>query len=86
MSKTASVNLRIDPKLKKNAEEIFQKIGLSRSEAISLFYTQVTLHDGLPFSIRIPNTTTQKAIEDAQNGKEIVHGSLDDLKGEWEKL
>ena len=50
----------IDPKFKKNAEEIFQKIGLSKWSDYSILHTQVTLHDGLPFFHRIPNTTTQK--------------------------
>ena len=37
MTKTATINSRIAPKLKKEAEAIFAQLGLSTSEAITLF-------------------------------------------------
>lgn len=56
------LHARIDPKLRRSAERIFTKIGISRTEAIRLFLKQVELHKGLPFPISIPNEKTVAAM------------------------
>ena len=68
MNKTATINSRISPVLKTEVEKIFQKIGLSPSQAITLFYSQVSLKKGLPFSVKIPNKETIEAIEELESG------------------
>lgn len=65
MHKAATINTRIEPKLKSQAETILHKIGLSSAEAVRLFYTQICLNNGLPFEIKIPNKATIKAIQNA---------------------
>ena len=71
--------MRIDPKLKSKAENIFHKVGLSTAEAVRLFFTQVCLQKGLPFAAKIPNRTTLKAMHDADSGKTHRAKSVDDL-------
>jgi DNA-damage-inducible protein J len=68
---TIMIHARIDPKLKKSTEAIFSKIGLSTTEAIRLFLTQVKLHRGLPFPVSTPNQETIKAMRDANEGKSL---------------
>ena len=53
--KTAAVHSRIDPETKLKAETILQRLGMTPTEAIRLFYTQITLRNGLPFPVEIPN-------------------------------
>ena len=53
--KTETLNARVEPALKNNAERILKKLGLSNAEAIRLFYTQICLNNGLPFRVNIPN-------------------------------
>ena len=60
MPKTATVRARIEPHLKKEAEKLFQKLGLTTTQAITLFYRQVKLRRGLPFEVVIPNQTTER--------------------------
>jgi DNA-damage-inducible protein J len=72
-SKTGMVRARIDPDLKLRAETILGTLGLNASDAIRLFYTQVTLLDGLPFDVRVPNAVTRKAIRDARAGRNLRH-------------
>ena len=60
--KTQMVHARIDPRLKNSAERIFTRIGISTTEAIRLFLTQVEMHKGLPFPVRIPNEETIAAM------------------------
>lgn len=67
MSKTAVISARIDPDLKQNAETIFKELGLTTAQAITLFYRQVNLQHGLPFEIKLPNETTERALADAKS-------------------
>jgi DNA-damage-inducible protein J len=61
------IHARIDPKLKKSAERIFTKIGISTTEAIRLFLKQVELHKGLPFPVSIPNKETIAAMTETED-------------------
>jgi DNA-damage-inducible protein J len=67
--KTEMIHARVDPKLKKSTEAIFSRIGLSTTEAIRLFLTQVELHRGLPFPVSTPNPETIKAMREVNEGK-----------------
>jgi DNA-damage-inducible protein J len=66
MAKTDVISARIDPELKREAEQVLEKLGLTASQAITVFYKQVKLQQGLPFIVKIPNEATEKALEDAR--------------------
>ena len=60
---------------------LFSRLGLSATEAIRLFYKQVTLQHGLPFAVKIPNVETSEALRQAQEGDDLNdYDSLNDLK------
>jgi DNA-damage-inducible protein J len=61
----------VDPKLKRETEEVFDELGLSTSQAITLFFKQVSLRKGLPFAVSIPNAETRQAIDEALEGKNL---------------
>jgi len=71
MTKTAVISTKIEPKLKISAERIFRKLGLTTTQAITLFYKQVDLQEGLPFNAKIPNATTKKALKDAKERRNL---------------
>ena len=71
MAKTATIQTRVDPEIKRNAKEILNTLNISMSEAISLYLTQITLNKGIPFEIKIPNNLTAKTLKDSENGKEL---------------
>ena len=80
MPKTATIQTRVDPEIKNNAQMILKKLNISMSEAISMYLSQITLHNGIPFEIKIPNEVTAKALTDAENGKNIHKvSSVDEL-------
>ena len=54
LAKTANVNVRIQENIKKQAEDILEIIGIPRATAIDMFYRQIILNKGLPFSLTIP--------------------------------
>jgi DNA-damage-inducible protein J len=72
MSKTSSIRARIEPDLKGKAEYIFQQLGLTATQAITLFYKQVELKKGLPFDVAIPNKITCKAFSDTDAGRDLI--------------
>jgi DNA-damage-inducible protein J len=72
MGKTSTVRARIEPELKEKAEHIFQRLGLTTTQAMTLFDKQVELNNGLPFDITIPNKVTRKAFSDTDAGLELI--------------
>ena len=71
MNKTATIQTRIDPKVKNSAQRVLNKLNISMSEAISIFLTQVSLNKGIPFEIRVPNKTTEETLRKSEKGKEL---------------
>lgn len=82
MGKSETIRARVEPALKRDAEAVLKKIGLTSSEAITLFLTQVKLNEGLPFPVRIPNRQTRQAIKDAREGKNV---ETFETAAEWSK-
>lgn len=64
MYKAATINVRIEPKLKSKAEAILQKLGLTSAEAVRLFYKQICLRQAFPLELKLPIKETVKAAED----------------------
>lgn len=46
---TTTLQVRLDPKLKKEAQKIAKSLGLDLSSAIKMFLVQMTVEKGLPF-------------------------------------
>ena len=72
MNKSAMIRARIDPSLKDEVEDVFEQLGLSTTQAITLFYKQVKLNRGLPFDVRIPNASTLHTFAKTDAGEDIV--------------
>ncbi|UQA85407.1 type II toxin-antitoxin system RelB/DinJ family antitoxin [Gardnerella vaginalis] len=56
MSNTPNVNVRIQENIKQQAEQILETIGVPRATAIDMFYRQIILNNGIPFSLTIPKS------------------------------
>jgi DNA-damage-inducible protein J len=84
MSKTATVRARLEPELKERAERIFHRLGLNATQAITIFYKQVELREGLPFDIAIPNAATKRTFSSTDAGRELV--VCEDAEDMFEKL
>jgi DNA-damage-inducible protein J len=80
LGKTAYITARIEPKLKAKAGRVLAKVGVSTTDAITMFMQQVVLHEGLPFEVRIPSAQTREAIDELEaGGGEVFRGSSGDL-------
>ena len=72
MIKTAMVRARVEPELKSQAESVFHRLGLNATQAITIFYKQVGLRDGLPFNVVVPTATTRRTLEASEVGRDLV--------------
>lgn len=57
---TATITARVDSEKKRQAEEIFDDLGLTLSGAISIFINEVVQYQGIPFNIRRRFTTNSR--------------------------
>jgi len=73
-AKTSYIQAKIQPELKEQVEAIFEKLGLSSSQAISMFYNQVLLQNGIPFEVKIPQATLTLAdiFNDSEQGDQSI--------------
>ena len=74
MSKSANLYVRIEPEIKEQAEKILSTLGIPASNAINIFYKQIILQRGLPFEVKIPDSTP---IDISMLGAEELHAELE---------
>ena len=55
MEKSTTLNLRVNPELKADAEKILKRLGIPMSTAVDMYLNQIVLVGGIPFSVVIPN-------------------------------
>ena len=80
MPKNATINARVDDKLKAKAEKVLARVGVNTTDVITMLLHQIVLRDGVPFDVTIPNNETRKAIADLDAGKgEVFTGSTHEL-------
>ena len=76
--KTATIRARVEPGLKMKAEKVLEGVGLSLTDAITIFYRQVVLHRGLPFLVRIPNKITRRTMARTDAGEDLQRYETDE--------
>jgi DNA-damage-inducible protein J len=52
MPKTAVITARVEPELKKEAEEVISQVGLTMSQAMTLYLRQIVNRRAIPFELR----------------------------------
>jgi len=86
MNKSAVIHARIEPETKNAAERVLHRLGLSPTEAIRIFYRQISLRHGLPFSVEIPNELTRLTLEKSRKAEDVErYNTLDDMFASWKK-
>lgn len=70
--KTGRLQHRIDPILQREAETILKEQGIKPSQAIAIFYTEITRRRGFPFlPSAVPNESLKKSFSEAKAGKGV---------------
>ena len=65
-SKSDVVRARIETKVKRDAEGILKRLGVSHSTFINMSYRAVVEEGGIPLSLHVPNKATAKVLRDAR--------------------
>ncbi len=79
------IRTRIDIHVKEKANKLFEKMGLSMSEALRLFIYQSVAENALPFRINIPNVATAEVLSEIrQHPERLEKTSLEQLEKDWE--
>lgn len=81
---TTSVTIRMDENLKKQAEILFEEMGLNMTTAITMFAKAVVRQNKIPFEISADPfysesnlTHLRKAIADLDAGKGKIHDTIE---------
>ena len=97
MARTANVFARVEPEIKKQAEEVLDKLGIPMSNAVGMFLRQIVLQNGIPFEMKLPqapplaygsltkeefDAEMQKGISDIRAGKVY---SADEVEAEMKR-
>ena len=72
MKEQESIKISIESEIKLAVEEIFEQFGMTKSEAIELFYRQVALTKDIPFAKRNLNQETIAAIEELKSKENLT--------------
>ncbi len=83
-NKTDIVRARIEPKVKRDAESILKRLGVSHSTFINMSYRAVVEEGGIPLSLHVPNKETARVLRDSRKPTKraayIKAGTLDAFK------
>ena len=84
MQRAAMIHARMEPELKQDVESIFRALGMTTTEAVTLFYKQVKMRRGLPFSVEVPDEELdawqreeiKKGLEEMKAGNLVDHADV----------
>ena len=81
MANTELIQVRIDRKLKKDIENVFQKIGFDTASAIRMFLKRVQREGDFPFDIRMLNDKTVRTINTSKNDRNLSkkYSNIDEM-------
>lgn len=86
MAKTATVHVRMDEQTKNEALEIFDNLGISVADAITMYFKQVALKNGIPFELTASKTArnnfervSEFKREDLEKVLKVLPDSVDEL-------
>ncbi len=54
MEKTTTLNLRVNPDVKRRAEEVLSQLGMPMATAIDIYLKQISMTGGKPFAVTLP--------------------------------
>ena len=66
LMKTDTVRARIEADVKRDAEAILKRLGVSHSAFINMSYHAVVANGGIPFALSVPNAETLAAIAEGR--------------------
>ena len=79
MAKTATIHVRMDENIKNDAIEVLESLGISVADAITMYFRQVALKNGIPFELtaeKTPRNNFERVSEYKREDLEKVLGAV----------
>ena len=83
---SATIAFRVKPEIKRRADILFSRLGMTTSTGMNVLLMQTIAHRGFPFPItldagdEIPNETTRAAIDDLDANRNLSrYASVDEM-------
>ena len=76
MEKTVTMNLRVNPSVKQQAEEVLKQLGIPMATAIDMYLRQISMKGGIPFAVTVTNAPAQ--IDADKMGNQAIHAAIAD--------
>lgn len=74
MEKSEILNLRVNPTLKKDAEAVLGRLGVSVSTAVDMFLNQIVLTGGILLAITLPSVP--ESIDMTKMSSDEIHDKI----------
>lgn len=83
MARTSNIYVRVEPEIKEQAENVLEQLGISMSNAISVFLRQIVLQKGIPFEMKLPERKPldMSVLSEEEFNTEIEKGLADIIEG-----
>ncbi len=72
MANTTNISIRMDSKLKADADALFESLGMNLSTAFNIFVRQCLREEGIPFEITVNHTPNSR--DPKENGRVNLAG------------
>ena len=83
---SATIAFRVKPEIKRRADILFSRLGMTTSTGMNVLLMQTIAHRGFPFPItleandEVPNETTRAAIDDLDANRNLSrYASVDEM-------
>ena len=73
MGRTATVRALMDPNKKKSVTQILNRMGITHSEAINIFYSLIEEYRGFPFDLKLPDVKETDEISGKIRPEVLTH-------------
>ncbi|HIU14670.1 MAG TPA: type II toxin-antitoxin system RelB/DinJ family antitoxin [Candidatus Fimiplasma intestinipullorum] len=70
---SVNFNVRIDEKVKKESEEIFNELGINLTTAVNVFLRKAIKAGGFPFDVRLTDSYNQDTIDALSEAERLLH-------------
>lgn len=82
MEKTTTMNLRVNPAVKQQAEDVLKQLGVPMATAVDMFLRQIALTGSIPFAIALPKAPDSVNADKmtAPQLREAIQAGLDDME------
>ena len=96
MEKSVTMNLRVNPSVKKQAEDVLKQLGIPMATAIDMYLRQISLTGGIPFTVALPKapaaidadamSVEQLRAELKAGYDDMVNGNVQDASAAFERF